>query len=983
MATTRRGFLGISTGAAALLAVTQSGKTAAKEIPGWAAAPTKEAGIAIEVLRRGNTHVAPEGIWLRARLTGSAWGLDPLPDTSVLYDYDKTYGPVHYTWRRWKKGGAYTPEPYNRKLRNPGFINNKHLRLGQWVHFVCDEPGEWIYEVTAIYPEGGVWTSQTIAFDGTDQPATYDPDSYYTDATTVYVAADGDYTGVSAGVPSANRVKTWDAAKSRANKLGVPTRILFKGGQTHAMSNTSGTIPSLWCGKWGTGEAVLDCSPQNQFSGNPDDIDLTFSDLSATCFWDDETGVYDYKRACFDFIGTKPGQRVVFYNMDIRNTGGGIGLSGSEEIGCTMTGASFGTKAITCPVSSSGHIDGFANSSYKADGETITITVPGLSGARDQTVTGKSFHYNGRFVGMHEDTPGSWGAALAAANQAASVESLSVIICESRITMTNNSVLYSQLGLHWIGISGCDLKDVPGRIHDRCGGDGGWTGRFNAARIVNVTGCDMLTYRGWANGTSGRVAQPGFRLNNYGVAGYWVNFDRNFAEGSLAHQYAYNNFPEYVVNSVYEKNIVIDVPGSNYGALLISVGGAYIRHNHFMMPNAIATAYYSPDSSQAFQTNGGVILNANYSLLGATLQPGEVKRNTIVYLRDQINSSVSKYHGIYDRENELTGMVVADNIVHAPNLRGATPQTEYGPFVTVDLSAIGSGPLYQGYKTRARSGANSAYLPTHKLGCTSTWNRFPQGSTVTGATSGARATVVTRYKDRMYVRAVSGTFQNGENLLDVAGSVQGAMTGDPVLLGSVNAVVYLRDIVSGSAPAAGQPVTGRQSGGTATVGDYYDGMLYLVLGKTPVWSHEIVDYKGGACFIVNRKIEQGLLQLGDVAGCTITPTHEVDYTGLTGYFLEGETVEFESGATATLCYHQTEQSLMMLRDLTSGVVDGETITGQSTGAKATASGASRTHGACLLYIPDGSFAGGGAAGMLARTKLGWSGAGQKGAFRYG
>lgn len=181
--------------------------------------------------------VAPAQIWLKA--VGHE-GLAAFEEGGSVYD-----GAHHEYYHEWTIRGEPLATWNTPQNLAPGH-NNPNKAFGKQVAFCLPKPGNYIVDLTVTDREGTTTTASSSIF------TVVSADSHYSNAQSIYVDPDADYSGVPAGVPSANKVSTLAAARSRLVTLNNErTRLLFRRGKSYDFtdlnaSSASGSNGSFW-----------------------------------------------------------------------------------------------------------------------------------------------------------------------------------------------------------------------------------------------------------------------------------------------------------------------------------------------------------------------------------------------------------------------------------------------------------------------------------------------------------------------------------------------------------------------------------------------------------------------------------------------------------------------------------------------------------------------------------------------------------------
>lgn len=244
---TRRTFLGLSSGIAVTLAVTQRGQTAhgATGPGGWnvpltgsgpstpSLSPTATVQIRVE---RCPLTCAPEGInfevidWQGFQTTGPAPGktLDPRKHDLVYF---------------WDFGDPDTV--YQHPVNLPAAFMNRNVGYGWRVSHTYRQPGTPTVSVLVVEPATGIHAVATVHFDGSDQPPVADPATVFGGRDTIWLDNTGDTTGMPLG---ASAVTTLEAAENLIRARTSPTRLVLRSGQV--FEKTAGGMLPAWPTVW-------------------------------------------------------------------------------------------------------------------------------------------------------------------------------------------------------------------------------------------------------------------------------------------------------------------------------------------------------------------------------------------------------------------------------------------------------------------------------------------------------------------------------------------------------------------------------------------------------------------------------------------------------------------------------------------------------------------------------------------------------------
>ncbi|TDX21876.1 hypothetical protein [Rhodovulum visakhapatnamense] len=959
---TRRSFLGITTGMAVALAVTQGSKTASGQTgpEGWGQAVAPGTSLSIEV-RRSNHHVAPEGIWLKA--VPSGFDVEPIDLATNDGDYDPSFGKISYTWTRHKVGEVYTPEAYSIPLRVPAAMNDKHLRTGRWVHFTADEPGDWVYTCVAIDESGHMNTASVTL-------TTHDPEAYFTNATTIVVSNDPRETW--AGAPTdvaANRVKNWDEAIARSGVIAQPVRILFKGGQSFVPSEieVNWTFPGALFSKWGEGEAVLDGTLK--LGRMRYDCDVTFQDLTHTAGYDLATDTNLGDSAVNTFDG-RVEKMFVWHRVKFDGNSGAVAMLSPVSTTQGETSSYIFTECkmsnwFKCPIfcqeqRASIGISGCdmkdtpglammknnwndAGWAVRSSGRIINVTCSDFFCYRGWFRNGAALSAQPAFrlgndgaLGLHAVLERNFCEGTFLTGSATSgVSPVVNILAERNIIVgiaSNFTGMISVLsGGTFVRNNHLVMPNAQPQQHD----NRLWTTRYFHGSSV-ILGLAAVTP------SAASIAAPIRIQRNTSI------YLRDLTDSGTTLTTVHINNPPVFTDMVISNNVT-------YGPNLAD-------QSPVVADGPFDTFDWSSISAK-------LLYEGYWSEYESDLGLKDKPTHVLSYSDESPTGTIgsTSVRAIYGATSGAAGYVVE-----------RTPDAASG---TVSLSQV-VGAFVSGETLKAAANARVTAITesgTRLSLSDKNGPAFPVGATVVGSSSGATATVVADAGGYITVSNTVGAFTTADRIYaagaTTVATAAGASTAIPEdVTKKIN--IYAE---TGTPVAVGATITGVDSGATAKVIRRSGTVLLLQELSGTLYSLEVVSFSGGTGVI--NDTNESFLPCQFIPR-TVTPSHEISYTGASGTFEEGETLTGgTSGATAMLTYHQSTQSKMMLWKVTGAFRNGETITGKSSGAQAKANGPSRRHGADFLYVPTGDFTGGGVVGQM-QERVAWAPPGKRGAFAY-
>lgn len=263
-------FYGIPQGTALTLSASVGAITVTQPVAAWGGGNTGGGGgentpgarMTIS-LRRAQQQVAPEGIAFFANVSGfdaqpQAAAPGAMPASGDVYDAE-----MHDITYVWDFGDPTAPtNAYERML--PEWRDN-NVGYGPFPAHVFTAPGTYTILCGAYERSSGKQAFASI------DVTVGDPDVFFSEAGTICIAPDGNFTGAPTSV-SANRVTSIAAAYSRYNLMkfdGIPTRILLKSGQVHQIGEDTGWggTNSVYISTWG-GAARAIVERTNNQNGN-------------------------------------------------------------------------------------------------------------------------------------------------------------------------------------------------------------------------------------------------------------------------------------------------------------------------------------------------------------------------------------------------------------------------------------------------------------------------------------------------------------------------------------------------------------------------------------------------------------------------------------------------------------------------------------------------------------------------------------------
>lgn len=274
-------FQGFTTGSQVALSALQGGNSAQNSVSTWGQGSLAELDI---LVTSAPVITAPAAIWLEAIGLSGFDVSGPAPGAV----YDPTFHEITYVWTiRDAPLAAYTA-PQN---MIPVW-NNPNVTYGKRAAFCLTDPGTYVIELWAVDSSGTTGTAQRTI-------VVANPDSLYPGNRTIAFAGDGTFTGAPSG---AVQVSTLSALQSAIHAASVPTRVLFKRGETvmdvdlSSSPGSGGRIDHL--GAWGTGAAPVlrplqyDEGNMLTWRSNGPETQITVENIKIEGWWDPltETG---------------------------------------------------------------------------------------------------------------------------------------------------------------------------------------------------------------------------------------------------------------------------------------------------------------------------------------------------------------------------------------------------------------------------------------------------------------------------------------------------------------------------------------------------------------------------------------------------------------------------------------------------------------------------------------------------------------------
>lgn len=271
-------FQGFTTGSQVALLAAQGGSTAQNSVATWGQGALAELNIEVT---SAPVITAPAAIWLEATELS---GFDVSSPTNGE-TYDPTFHEITYVWTIQGSPLADYTAPQNMV---PSW-NNPNVTYGKRAAFCLTDPGTYVIELWAVDGSGTTGTAQTTI-------VVANADSLYPGNRTIVFADDGNFSGAPSG---ANQVSTLSALQSAIHSAGVPTRVLFKRGETvlnvdlTSSPGSGGRIDHI--GAWGTGAAPV-LRPERFNNGNmiswrssgPEN-QITVENIKVQGYWDPDT----------------------------------------------------------------------------------------------------------------------------------------------------------------------------------------------------------------------------------------------------------------------------------------------------------------------------------------------------------------------------------------------------------------------------------------------------------------------------------------------------------------------------------------------------------------------------------------------------------------------------------------------------------------------------------------------------------------------
>ena len=274
-------FQGFTTGSQVALSAAQGGNSAANSVSTWGQGSLAELDI---LVTNAPVVTAPAAVWLEA-IGLSGFGVPAGPGPGEVYD--PSFHEITFIWT--VQGAPLAP--YAAPQNMVSGWNNPNVTYGKRAAFCFPDPGTYTIDLWAVDASGTTGTARATI-------VVASADSLYPGNRTIAFAGDGNFSGAPSG---AQQVNTLSALDSAVHAASVPTRVLFKRGETvlnvDLISRVSGASTGRLdhIGAWGTGAAPV-LRPKPFDTGNMiiwrssgPETQITIEGVKVEGYWNPET----------------------------------------------------------------------------------------------------------------------------------------------------------------------------------------------------------------------------------------------------------------------------------------------------------------------------------------------------------------------------------------------------------------------------------------------------------------------------------------------------------------------------------------------------------------------------------------------------------------------------------------------------------------------------------------------------------------------
>jgi hypothetical protein len=241
------------------------------------------------------------------------------------------------------------------------------------------------------------------------------------------------------------------------------------------------------------------------------------------------------------------------------------------------------------------------------------------------------------------------------------------------------------------------------------------------AWLTAFSQCRFFIRSGWFdNVTSIQTSQNIFRFGNANREGQFFHVERCLLEGGRT-VVAFSEADGAAGNILVERNLMIGVHDT-VQAVNSPFSGATVRNNLFVRP-----------PSEPAQGPSGLFRQQSFVAFGGSLTPAQQAVPTKVYSNTFVNLGEARDTFVEVSNNAgIINLAVANNVVHHPYTT-AIASVDAGPFALSSLYA----PLYSGYWDTETPAGNISEVPEYLVSGNSVVGTFQAGETVVGSVSGS------------------------------------------------------------------------------------------------------------------------------------------------------------------------------------------------------------------------------------------------------